>query len=70
MLQHQERRIGVGDPPASCWIKRHILEGMRVMPVHAVEEALGERAAETRGNYTGGWRTVFTERYGAYCAGA
>ena len=44
--------------------------GTRVTLVHGGWEALGERAAETRGNYTGGWRVVFTERYGAYCAGA
>lgn len=44
--------------------------GTRVTLVHGGWEALGERAAETRGNYVGGWRIVFDERYGAFCAGA
>lgn len=45
-------------------------EGTRVKLVHDGWEALGDEAADVRDRYVPGWKLVFDQRYGGYCAAA
>lgn len=42
--------------------------GTRITLTHGGWERLGERAAQARANYVGGWRLVLVDRYGSFAS--
>lgn len=61
------------DPSTAQWVEVKFARnpaGTRVTLTHGGWERRGDDAAEARGNYAGGWKVVFSEGYGGYCASA
>jgi uncharacterized protein YndB with AHSA1/START domain len=59
------------EPATAQWVEVTFARnpaGTRVTLTHGGWERLGVAAAESRGNYVGGWKFVFAERFGGYCA--